>query len=116
MYLNVAAHPALRQGLFARGQLTLGRETGLLVPRTVVRTGTQGPFVQVLRQGRVVHQTVGLGAEGHLADAPQTPEARMVRITQGLQAGDVVLRESLGLVREGTPVQRSPGGANGMKG
>lgn len=116
VYLSVAAHPALRQGLFARGQLTLGRETGLLVPRTVVRTGTQGPFVQVVRQGRVVHQVVGLGAEGHLADVAPTPEARVVHITQGLQAGDVVLRESLGLVREGTPVQRSPGGANGMKG
>lgn len=105
VYLNVAPHPALRQGLFARGLLTLGQETGLLVPRTVVRTDSQGPFVQVVRQGGVVHQRVTLGPEGHL---PEQPDTRVVRITRGLQAGDEVLLEALGLVRDGTSVQRSP--------
>jgi RND family efflux transporter MFP subunit len=113
VYLTVAAHPALRQGLFGRGQLTLGQDTGLLVPRTVVRSGSQGAFVQVVREGRVAHQPVTLGPEGHL---PDQPDARVVRVMQGLKAGDDVLLEGLGLVREGTAVQRSPSGANGSKG
>jgi RND family efflux transporter MFP subunit len=116
VYLSVAAHPALRQGLFARGQLTLGRETGLLVPRTVVRSGPRGPFVQVLRQGRVAHQAVALGTEGLLLDAAEQPETRVVRVTRGLQPGDEVLRDNLGLVREGTAVQRSPSDARATKG
>ena len=110
VYLTVTPHPALRQGLFARGQLMLGQEQGLLVPRTVVRTGPQGAFVQKVQQGRVVHQPVTLGAEGHLAGQP---DVRMVRVVKGLQAGEEVLREALGLVREGTPVQRTRPGEQG---
>ncbi|HET6789789.1 MAG TPA: efflux RND transporter periplasmic adaptor subunit, partial [Aquabacterium sp.] len=99
VYLTVAPHPALRQGLFARGHLDLGRVDSVVLPRSAVRQGTSGAFVQIVRQGKVVHQRVQLGAEGVLARSPDTP---MVAVTQGLTAGERVLRESLGLLREGT--------------
>lgn len=102
VYLTVAPHPALRQGLFARGHLDLGRVDSVVLPRSAVRQGTAGPFVQVVRQGKVVHQRVQLGAQGVLERSPGTP---MVAVTQGLPAGERVLRESLGLLREGTLIE-----------
>lgn len=102
VYLTVAPHPALRQGLFARGHLDLGRVDSVVLPRSAVRQGTAGAFVQVVRQGKVVHQRVQLGAQGVLERSPDTP---MVAVTEGLPAGERVLRESLGLLREGTIIE-----------
>lgn len=102
VYLTVAPHPALRQGLFARGHLDLGRVDSVVLPRSAVRQGSAGAFVQVVRQGKVVHQRVQLGAQGVLERSPGTP---MVAVTEGLPAGERVLRESLGLLREGTLIE-----------
>ena len=105
VYLSVASHPALRQGLFAKGQLELGRQEGLLLPRTSVKQRPEGLFVQVVRQGKVVHQAVRLGDEGTLLnDSTQA----MVRVLEGVQAGENVLKESVGLVKAGSVVQLSP--------
>jgi len=102
VYLAVDTHPALRQGLFARGQLELGSEPSLVLPRSAIRQGATGPYVQAVRQQRVVHARVALSGDGVVDDAAGTP---MVGVAEGLREGDVVLRESVGLLREGTPVQ-----------
>ena len=101
VYLSLKPHQALRQGLFANGQLELSRATALVLPRGAIRRRADGNFVQVVRNGEIVHQTVMLGAEGQLAsDLNQT----VVEIKTGLKPGDQVLRESLGLVKSGSKV------------
>lgn len=105
VYLSVAPHPALRQGLFAKGHLELGRQEGLLLPRTSVKRRPEGLFVQVVRQGKVQHQAVRLGDEGTLGG---DPTQAMVKVLEGVRPGETVLKESLGLVKEGSVVQMSP--------
>jgi len=101
VYLSLHAHEGLRQGLFANGQLELSRSNALLLPRGAVRRRADGNFVQVVRDGQVLHQAVTLGAEGQLAsDLNQS----VVEIKTGLQPGEQVLRESLGLVKAGSKV------------
>jgi RND family efflux transporter MFP subunit len=101
VYLSVKGHPALRQGLYAQGQLETGREPALVIARASLRHDASGDFVQLVRQGKVVHQRVRLGAEGSLDAEGATP---VVSIASGLAEGDIVLKESLGLLSEGTPV------------
>ncbi len=113
IYLSVPPQPALRHGLFAQGQLLLGRTDALAVPASVVRRQAKGAFVQVLTgQGnalKVVHRPVQLGAAGMAAASadPSQPlsGAPMVSVLSGLSAGDRVLRGALGLLREGTAVE-----------
>lgn len=100
VYLSVAPHPALRQGLFAQGQLDLSREDAVVLPRAAVRAGATGPFVQALRGGRIVHLPVTLGPGGRI-EGDATP---MVAITNGVQPGERVLRDTIGLLRPGTVV------------
>jgi RND family efflux transporter MFP subunit len=101
VYLSLKAQDGLRQGLFANGQLELQRATALVLPRGTVRRRSDGNFVQVVRDGQVLHQAVTLGAEGQLAsDLNQG----VVEIKTGLKPGEQVLRESLGLVKSGSKV------------
>lgn len=105
VYLSLKPHEALRQGLFANGQLELARTTSLVLPRGVIRQRTNGNYVQLVRQGKVVHQAVTLGTEGQLA-SDQT--LAVVEIRSGLDGGESVLKESLGLVKEGADVVITP--------
>lgn len=102
-YLKLPSQAALRQGLFAQGQLIVGQAKGLALPLSAVRTNR--PLPQVLRvlEGRVAAHTVELGARGPLSDAPQGETWVMVR---GLNAGEAVLAASAGSVREGLKVVR----------
>lgn len=105
VYLSLKPHEALRQGLFANGQLELARATSLILPRSVIRQRTNGSYVQLVRQGKVVHQAVTLGAEGQLA-SDQT--LAVVEVRSGLDGGESILKESLGLVKEGAEVVITP--------
>ena len=100
VYLSVTPHPALRQGVFAQGQLDLSREEAVVLPRAAVRAGATGPFVQALRGTRIEHLPVTLGTGGRIEGNP----APMVAIAQGVQAGERVLRDTIGLLRPGTVV------------
>lgn len=100
VYLSVAPHPALRQGLFAQGQLDLSREDAVVLPRAAVRAGATGPFVQALRGTRIEHLPVTLGSGGRI-DGNAAP---MIAIASGVQPGERVLRDTIGLLRPGTVV------------
>lgn len=101
VYLSVAPHPALRQGLFAQGQLDLSREEAVVLPRAAVRAGATGPFVQALRGSRIEHLPVTLGTGGRI-EGDATP---MVAIATGVQPGERALRDTIGLLRPGTVVE-----------
>ena len=95
VYLEVAPTPGLRQGLFAQGQLSTTRQSALSVPLSAVRTDKPLPYVQVLEDGRIAHQTVEMGARGAV-------EGETMVAVKGVADGAVVLRAAAGALREGT--------------
>ncbi len=103
-YLALAPHPALRNGLFARGSIELGQTTALAIPLSAVRTDQAEP--SAIRVGgpgdapRAERRVVTLGASGQPAGAPAGGGA-WVEVRSGLQAGDRVLAASAGLVADG---------------
>ena len=96
-YLAVQSNPGLRQGLFVQGRLSVGTLQVLAIPLAAVRTDKPLPYVLLIQDGAVVHQTVELGARGEQAD--QT----MVGI-KGLPERAVILSGTLGSQRAGTRV------------
>lgn len=96
-YLSLDNVPGLRQGLFAQGRLLLGERQVLAVPLSAVRTNKPQPYVQLLRDGKVVHQTVSLGERGLV----QGEEWVAV---EPLPAGVHVLRASAGPLLDGTAI------------
>jgi membrane fusion protein (multidrug efflux system) len=107
-YLELAPHPALRQGLFARATIDLKRRTALVVPASAVRFDRARPYVLALADGMAVERPVTLGQRGE-APIDGRPEAA-IEITEGLAAGTEVLRGSVGSVRGGTRILRSGAG------
>jgi RND family efflux transporter MFP subunit len=98
VYLRVPAGTGMRQGLFAQGHIVTGQVKALAVPLSAVRNDKPQPYVQLLRDGRVQHQTVVPGARGLLDGEP------MVAL-EGIPAGTQLLRAQAGLIREGTAVR-----------
>lgn len=98
-----AAAAGLRQGLFARAAIELQRRTALVVPQSSVRLDQASPYVLLAVAGRVVQRPVRTGARGEVAIAGQ-PEAA-VEITDGVAPGDIVLRGTVGALRDGTRIR-----------
>lgn len=96
-YLQLDTTDGLRQGLFAQGMLRTGQTQGVAVPLSAVRTDKPQPYLQLVRNGKVVHQTVTLGARGRVEDEDWVAVAP-------LNAGEQVLRVGVGALREGTAV------------
>lgn len=103
VYLALAPHPGLRQGLFAKGNIELQRRSALAVPVSAVRIDLARPYVLAVVDGKVVQKTVTLGARGETS--AQTGRESVVELTEGLSAGTTVLRGLVGQLREGTPVK-----------
>ncbi|MCX7241838.1 MAG: efflux RND transporter periplasmic adaptor subunit [Burkholderiales bacterium] len=98
IYLTVAPQADLRQGLFAQGTLAVGTLRTLALPLSAVRTDRPEPYVQLLRDGQVQHQSVTPGERGEFKG-----EA-MVAI-EGLAVDSPVLQGSVGSLRAGTLVK-----------
>ena len=125
-YLAVEPQPGLRQGLFGRAVIDLQRRSALVVPLSAVRFDQARPRVTTVAAGQARQREVSLGARGEAifaghrhSFAPSSLGARSeatsggtsepaVEVLSGLAAGDLVLRESVGALRDGTPV-RLPG-------
>ena len=101
VYLAVEPQPALRQGLFARGTIELGRKHALALPLAAVRTDQARPYVMLIHDGRAVATPVTLGVRGAIGGEP------WVEIVGGLGEGAQVLGATTGVVRDGTPVRLS---------
>jgi RND family efflux transporter MFP subunit len=97
-YLAIADAAGLRQGLFAQGTLGTGRTSALAVPLAAVRTDKPSPYVQVVEDNKVAHKTVEPGARG------EAGKETMVAV-KGLAPGAVVIKGSIGPLREGTAVR-----------
>jgi RND family efflux transporter MFP subunit len=90
----------LRQGLFARGAVELQRRQALVVPASALRFDQATPYVLAVVDGKAQTLPVTMGLRGD-ARIGNTTEAA-VEITSGVQAGTVVLRGTVGTLREGT--------------
>lgn len=97
-YLALAPAQGLRQGLFAQGTLVVGSRNSLSVPVSAVRNDRPRPYVQIVRDNKVVHQAVDLGVQG------ESGGQWMVAV-EGLAANTTVIAGSVGRLREGTAVK-----------
>jgi hypothetical protein len=100
VYLSVANTAGLRQGLFAQGTLGTAKVQALSVPLAAVRNDKPVPYVQAIKDGAIVHQTVGLGTQG------DTQGTTMVEV-KNIDAGTQVTLSSAGFIREGSKVKMS---------
>jgi RND family efflux transporter MFP subunit len=101
-YLALAPHPALRQGLFARGTIQIERRAVVALPLTAVRTDQARPYVPRRVGDHVELRDVVLGGRGSVVDGG---DVEMVEITQGLAAGEQVLAGPVGVVRDRAPLR-----------
>jgi RND family efflux transporter MFP subunit len=84
-YLSVQPHPALRQGLFARGTIALPERPALTLPPSAVRIDRPQPYVLRLQGERIAAQPVRTGERG------RTVAGERLEIIDGLAAGDRVV-------------------------
>ena len=111
-YLAVDPLPGLRQGLFARGSIEIERRRALAVPASAVRVDQARPYVLVVAGGQVANRLVTLGDRGNASFAAQAGE-QAFEIKAGLAAGELVLRGTVGALRDGTAVRlTAPGGVS----
>ena len=100
IYLRVAAAPGMRQGLFARGAAVIGRIDAPAVPLSAVRNDMPAPYIQLVREGKIVHQPITLAQQAQQGSEPMV----MLDGVAGAPPGTPVLRVQAGLIREGTAV------------
>lgn len=88
----------LRQGIFVQGTLGTGSTEAVSVPLSALRTDKPAPFVQLVQDGRVKHQTVVPGERGVAAGV------EMVAV-QGLPENSMVILGAIGALPEGSRVR-----------
>ena len=96
-YLSLESGSGLRHGMFAEGQVSTGKISHLAVALNAIRTDRPQPYVQLLKDNKVVHQTVTLGARGDV-------NGQTMVAVDGIADQTVVLLGTAGALREGTPV------------
>ena len=105
-YLELSAGASaagLRQGLFARGNIELKRQSALVVPVSALRFDQARPYVMTVLDGKAVAKVVTLGARGEVLVDGKLENA--VEITAGIEPGTPVLRGTVGALREGTLIK-----------
>lgn len=107
VYVALETQAGLRHGLFAQGDIHTDQLTAIALPRTLIRSEGGRQFVQVVRDGKVSRQTIQTGRNA-IASDESAPRDVLVIVPTGLQAGDRVLKDNVGLLAEGTPVHMAP--------
>ena len=102
VYLRLQSTTGLRQGMYAQGELQLSLSKTVALPLSAVRTDKPQPYVQVVNNNKVAHQTVGLGERGRLATQNNGEPWVAIR---DLPPNSQVLPASVGALREGSPVR-----------
>jgi len=101
VYLGLQSHPLLRQGVFVQGSLGTQKVQAIVVPLESVRADKSKPYVQTLKEGKVLHVQVEIGAKGEA-------NGKAVMALKEIEEGAQVLAPSAGAVREGTLVTKAP--------
>lgn len=98
VYLALEPTKGLRQGLFAQGTLRVGATEALAIALSAVRTDKPKPYVQIVRDNRIVHLQVELGVQGE-------SDGQQLVALNGLDPNTPVVSGSVGRLREGTLVK-----------
>ena len=101
IYLGLQSHPLLRQGVFVQGSLGTQKVQAIVVPLESVRSDKTKPYVQIIRDDKVMHIQVELGAKGEA-------NGKAVMALKEIEEGAQLLAPSAGAVRDGTMVARPP--------
>ena len=102
VYLRLQSTTGLKQGMYAQGDLQLSLSKTVALPLSAVRTDKPQPYVQMLVNNKVAHQTVSLGERGRLATQNNGEPWVAIR---DLPPNSQVLPASVGALREGSPVR-----------
>ena len=102
VYLRLQSTTGLKQGMYAQGELQLSLSKTVALPLSAVRTDKPQPYVQMLVNNKVAHQTVSLGERGRLATQNNGEQWVAIR---DLPPNSQVLPASVGALREGSPVR-----------
>jgi len=97
-YLALEPAEGLRQGLFAQGTVVVGGRDSLALPVSAVRNDRPRPYVQIVRDSKVVHQAIDPGPQGEF-------DGQWMVAVDELPAGTLVIAGSVGRLREGTAVR-----------
>jgi RND family efflux transporter MFP subunit len=101
-YLQLAPHPALRHGLFARASIVVEGRESLVIPASALRSDKARPYVLAVEGAAGAQQAaerpVRAGARGEAGTGGEA----VVEILEGLAPGSTVLRGTVGSLREGT--------------
>ncbi|MBL8588988.1 MAG: efflux RND transporter periplasmic adaptor subunit [Methylobacteriaceae bacterium] len=99
--IAVGVDRGLRVGGFARGEIETARRTALAAPASALQTDGEGPYAQLVKDGRIVQRRVktGLSVDGR------------VEILDGLVDGDSVVARAGAFLREGDAVEARPAAA-----
>jgi RND family efflux transporter MFP subunit len=100
IYLRLQSHPLLRQGVFVQGSLGTQKLQAIVVPLESVRSDKPMPYVQTIRDDKVMHIQVELGAKGEA-------NGKAVMALKEIEEGSQLLAPSAGAVRDGTLVTRA---------
>ena len=100
IYLGLQSHPLLRQGVFVQGSLGTQKVQAIVVPLESVRSDKTKPYVQIIRDDKVMHIQVELGAKGEA-------NGKAVMALKEIEEGAQLLAPSAGAVRDGTLVTRA---------
>ena len=94
-YLSLDQSAQLRQGFYAQGVLATGSQRVIAIPLSAVRTDKPQPYVQVLADGKIQHQTVELGSRGEY-------QGQTMVAVAGLAPGKKILTGVAGPMTVGT--------------
>jgi HlyD family secretion protein len=90
----LSRHPAMRAGIFARGNITVGQRRAVTVPLSAVLFGKDGAYVQLATNNVVEIRNVETGFK----------RGARVEIVNGLMEGQEVLVRAAAFARPGEPI------------
>jgi HlyD family secretion protein len=102
----LSRHPAMRAGIFARGDITLGRRQAVTVPLSAVLFGKDGAYVQLATDNVVEIRNVETGFK----------RGTRVEIVNGLMEGQEVVVRAAAFARPGEPIMPVRAGAKAAGG
>jgi RND family efflux transporter MFP subunit len=108
VYLSLPPHAGLRQGLFVQGQILLDQVQALAIPLSAITRDAGQDQVLVVKQGKVQKVKVNVGKRSGQNQDGQP----MAEVLEGVSAGDQILINAAGTVREGQAVQLSAAAAS----
>ncbi len=101
-YLLLKNTEGLRQGLFVQGTLNLSKQNVLCIPSKDIQNYKAEPFIQIIENGLIKHQTIQTGISGYLDT--EDNETKWTQII-GVPENTNVLKSHLGIVRENVHVR-----------